>query len=118
MFLHGHAQQSVSLCRSLTRSRLLLVMLAMFYQLVALKCRGADDRAPAHAWKRWAVIVSPEVDQSGLTDLLTVGLSETHDIQLVERLRLEQVLAEQELSVLVESAGAGATKEDWIMGPM
>lgn len=50
--------------------------------------------------RRWAVLAAPEVRESGVSDLLTVMLSE-QEFELVERDQLETVLKELKLSQLL-----------------
>ncbi len=55
---------------------------------------AADDRA----YNRWAIVASPDVQRSGLTNLLTVELSKIDGIELVEREAIDKVLGELSLS--------------------
>ncbi len=64
---------------------------------------AADDRA----YNRWAIVASPDVQKSGLTDLLTVELSKVDGIELVERERLDAATKELELIALFGAQGAG-----------
>ncbi|MFO0977914.1 MAG: CsgG/HfaB family protein [Planctomycetaceae bacterium] len=57
-------------------------------------------------WHRWAILSTPEADQTGLTDLAFAELATRDDIELVERAELKTVLAETELQQI---AGAGSS---------
>lgn len=61
-------------------------------------------------YKRWAVIASEQVRQSGLADLLFAELSRKERIELVERERLDAMVKELELSTLSGSAATGRLK--------
>lgn len=66
---------------------------------------SADDATGDHsALKRWAIIASQSVRDSGLSELLTVTLSETKGVELVERDQLALATRELELSNLLGAA--------------
>ena len=55
---------------------------------------------------RWAILADPQVSDSGMTDLLTVGLAALPGLELVDRADIARVLREQELSPLASAEGA------------
>ena len=59
----------------------------------------------AEPFRRWAIIASPEVQSSGVADLLTLKLSED-GVELVERDQLAAATRELELSQLQQPAAA------------
>ncbi len=58
------------------------------------------------AYNRWAIVASPDVQKSGLADLLTVKLSAIDGIELVERERLDAAMKELELATMFGAKGA------------
>ncbi len=53
--------------------------------------------------RRWALVATEEVSESGLVDLLTVELSQNDSLQLVERERLQEAMRELQLATLVKA---------------
>ncbi len=84
----------MALHRILSGSTLVLILL----------CTQADGKS---MYNRWAIIASPDVQKSGLADLLTVELSKVDGIELVERERLDAATKELELIALFGAKGAG-----------
>ena len=71
-----------------------------------LICLLLAPQTPAHSeeatHRRWALIGTAEVSESGLLDLLTVDLSKQDSIELVERERLQEVMRELQLAALTK----------------
>ena len=88
-------------------------MVYLFVILAGAAARGEDLSAAGRAlntpvWRRWAIVATPGVRNSGVGDLLTARLS-THDaVELLERDSLESALRELTVAHL---AGASATAE-------
>jgi len=61
-------------------------------------------------YKRWTIVASGQLRQSGLADLLFAELSREEGIELVERERLDATVKELELSTLSGSATTGRLK--------
>ena len=61
----------------------------------------AREGAAEETWRRWAIIATPEVEQSGMADLLTAKLSRIEGMELVERALVGKVLAERKISASV-----------------
>jgi hypothetical protein len=59
--------------------------------------------AEAQTLRRWALIATDEVAQSGLEDLLTVELSRHESLELVERENLQAAMRELKLAALVKA---------------
>ena len=78
------------------------VLLAL---LLPLGLIGSAGHA-AEPFQRWAIVASPEVQSSGVADLLTLKLSED-GVELVERDQLAAATRELELSQLQQPAAAG-----------
>lgn len=58
---------------------------------------------PPSALRRWAILSSPKVRETGLADLLTAALSQRPSFELVEREQLAAATREQELDHLLGS---------------
>ena len=85
---------------------MLRVALLAVWLLIVASSAFADEPA----FKRWAVIASPELQQSGVADLLFAELS-AKSIELVEREELSAITKEIELSKLLGAdAAAGRLK--------
>lgn len=106
--------QALSLTRLATPSGLLpLIALAPF--ILAIQPITTLAKEAPHP--RWAIISAPEVHKSGLSDLLTVELSQMKTIDLVERERLDAATRELELSALsTAEAAAGRLKLGRVLG--
>lgn len=81
-----------------------------------LAAGAAIGTAPARAaepLKRWALLASPEIEKTGLPDLLTADLSKQPGIELVERQQIAAVVKELTLSNVV---GAGAVSDRLKLG--
>ncbi len=85
-------------CISMKRGFTWLLCLLANYCCVAL----ADEPA----FRRWAVIASPELRETGLSDLLAAELS-AKSIELVEREQIDVITREIELSKLLGADAAG-----------
>ncbi len=77
-------------------------ILGLAVRCVAGWCLTAAACGPAGAAERWAIVAAAEVQESGLSDLLTARLSrhepDEPEIELVERDRLDAALRELELA--------------------
>jgi hypothetical protein len=71
----------------------------------AVPAVGAEAGSPP--WRRWAIVVTPELRGGGLSDLLTARLSEDASIELVEREQLDLALRELDLATHFGADGAG-----------
>ena len=74
---------------------LLLVLCALGGPRCLTQCAYAKQVLPTS--KRWAIVCSPDLQSTGLSDLLTAKLSTEHDFDLVERDLIAQVLDELEV---------------------
>ena len=74
----------------------LVIVLLLLLQLPIAS--SAAESAPT-TFRRWAVLATPELRDSGLSDLLTAQLTAV-DVELVEREQLDAVAKEVELSKL------------------
>jgi hypothetical protein len=71
--------------------------------LITCHCSANNLRAKAPEVSRnWAIIANNNIEQTGLSDLLTAVLSSKESLELVERSEFETILEEQELSSLSE----------------
>jgi curli production assembly/transport component CsgG len=88
-------------------SRLTVGPLAILVALLASSFAPAADQrqSPPPALRRWAVLATNELRETGLADLLTVKLSQD-DFDLVERKQLAAITKEFELSKLLGADGA------------
>ena len=59
-----------------------------------------------HPLRRWAVLASEELQQAGLSELVTAELSKAKGVELVEREQLAVATKELDLSALLGSANA------------
>jgi len=66
--------------------------------------------------KRWAVVATPEVQATGLGDLLTAGLSKLDGVELVERAEFDAAIKELELAALFGAKTATRTKLGRLLG--
>lgn len=89
-------------CHFETKSMRHSVLTILLLLLPQVSACGADQTL-----QKWAVMATEEVVASGLTDLLTVSLSQHEFVQLVERERLEAAMQELELSSLVRADRVG-----------
>ena len=64
-----------------------------------------------NARPRYAIIVSPELSETGVDDLLTVKLTGMDGIELVERAEVDKVMKERELSAIFMPEGVGLRLE-------
>jgi hypothetical protein len=78
--------------------------------LLLAYCSVATAAKTDSTWRRWAVICSPDVQKSRLGDLLTVELSRSPDLELVEREELAKIVSELELSQLSGENAAARLK--------
>ena len=76
-------------------------------------CEEASAQKNSNALKRWGIITSKTLSQTGISELLTARLSETADVELVERDQLDLVTKELELSAL---AGPNDAAKRLILG--
>jgi len=83
--------------RGLKRLIVLCGMAACCLFLICVPTRAASGR--------WAILAAPEVEESGLSDLLTIELSKS--VELVERESLQRVMREVELSQIAAADGVG-----------
>jgi hypothetical protein len=83
------------------------VVVLMFACEGQTTCIGADNEDSSLVWKCWAVIASAEIEETGLPDLVTLQLSETSELEFVERQQFDDVLTEQERSALFGNSGSG-----------
>jgi tetratricopeptide (TPR) repeat protein len=71
---------------------------AIAFGVMLAVTRGSVDADDGPVLRRWAVAATPEVQATGLSDLLTARLSAVQGIKLVEREQLAAAIREQELS--------------------
>jgi len=74
--------------------------------IAAVAVAAAGSFADDTGWRRWAVVASAEVSQTGLTDLLTAELSRGEGLELVERDDLRLATGELELDALFGAEAA------------
>ncbi|NQT85746.1 hypothetical protein HQ560_03220, partial [bacterium] len=71
---------------------------------LALACSGMGAETAPH--RRWAIVTSAHGGDRALVDLLTARLSESGDMELLERAAIDVVMKELELSSLFAAKGA------------
>ena len=91
---HDFPTRTIEMCRTLLTSLILLLPAV------------ASGAAPT--LERWAVMATREVVASGLSDLLTVELSNNESLELVEREQLQAAMSELQLSTLVRADQVGS----------
>ncbi len=81
----------------------------LFSASITIAKNGAakDDDSPPAKPLRLAIVASDAVQQTGLSDLLTVAMTDQADVNLVERDSLDEAIAELELSALFGAKAAG-----------
>lgn len=76
-----------------------IVAIGCLWATIACGATAAPD-----AFRHWAIIASEDLQQDGFSDLLTIEMSRSKDISLVEREKVAKVIEELKLS-----AATGAT---------
>jgi len=74
---------------------------------LAAACCAAPAAGADPGGHRWAIVATPDVQQTGLVDLLTVELSKLDGVELVERAQLDAAMKELELTALFGAGAAG-----------
>lgn len=100
-----------TLSRKRVRFMCIALLVACFaVQFSAPVAMGQDqgsDATPSADRFKLAIVATPDVQDSGLSDLLTVTLSNQQEIDLVERELLQKLTAELKLSELLGAKAAG-----------
>lgn len=96
-----NSQPGRSILKHAARSGATLVALCVLLG-GAIAC-ATNEAGPAY--RRWAILASKEVRASGLDDLLAVRLSQSPELELVDRSELERLTDELELDAVLGPPG-------------
>jgi len=72
---------------------------------------GGQARTAEPVYRRWAILATPAVEETGFVDLLTARLSEQEDLELIERQDLQRITAELELAAALAPQAAAQRLE-------
>jgi hypothetical protein len=79
-------------------------LVKQFAVVCSLLCVPSNPaRADEPVYRRWAIVATPAVQQTGLPDLLTAELSQLRHIELVERDQIVEATRELEIDAVLGS---------------